>query len=263
MMWTKTMLRTIDFAVAVPTPTGPPPGGVPVVTADQHDRGRHHHALDQAEDQVGRVLEHPEDQQVAAGGDVADLLDDGEVAGQVHDPDPDQVHEREGDPGGEQAGRAEEGDRRHAHHLERVDLVGDPHRPELGDDPGPDLGRQHVAEGVGHDLAQVAPGGEDAGVGGRALGAEQVGALDPALQAEGEDEAPDDQRRAEDQDPGLAQALAEEAEDAAGVDEAGDAGAEAGDLPRRVEPAARDREPGVHRIVCSSGLVASRVWVKT
>ena len=24
MMWTKTMFRTIDFAVAVPTPTGPP-----------------------------------------------------------------------------------------------------------------------------------------------------------------------------------------------------------------------------------------------
>ena len=91
------------------------------------------------------------------------------------------------DPGGEQAGRGEEGDRRHAHHLERVDLVGDPHRAELGDDPGPDLGRQHVAEGVGHDLAQVAPGGEDAGVGGGALGAQQVGALDPALQAEDED----------------------------------------------------------------------------
>ncbi len=89
--------------------------------------------------------------------------------------------------------------------------------------PGPDLGREHVAEGVGHDLAQVAPGGEDAGVGGSALGAQQVGALDPALQAEDEDEAPDDQRRAEDQDAGLAQALAEEAEDAAGVDEAGDA----------------------------------------
>jgi hypothetical protein len=24
MMWTKTMFKTIDFAVAVPTPTGPP-----------------------------------------------------------------------------------------------------------------------------------------------------------------------------------------------------------------------------------------------
>ena len=58
--------------------------------------------------------------------------------------------------------------------------------------------------------------------------------------------APDDQRRAEDQDAGLAQALAEEAQDAARVDEAGDARAEAGDLPEGVEPAARDVEPGVH-----------------
>jgi hypothetical protein len=57
------------------------------------------------------------------------------------------------------------------HHLERVDLVGDAHRAELGDDPGPDLRGHHVAEGVGHDLAQVAPRREDARVGGRALGA--------------------------------------------------------------------------------------------
>ncbi len=63
--------------------------------------------------------------------------------------------------------------------------------------------------------------------------------------------------------PGLAQALAEEAQDAAAVDEAGDARAEAGDLAEGVEPAARDVEPGVHRIVCRSGLVASSVWVKT
>src|SRR5213079_2133482 len=107
------------------------------------------------------------------------------------------------------------------------------------------------------------PGGEDAGVGGRALGAEQISTLDPALQAEREDQAPDDQRRAEDQDAGLAQALAEEAQDPPRVDEAGDARREAGDLPCRVEPASWDLEPGVHRIVCSSGLVASRVWVKT
>ena len=63
--------------------------------------------------------------------------------------------------------------------------------------------------------------------------------------------------------PAWRRLLAEEAQDAARVDEAGDAGAEAGDLPERVEPAARDREPGAHqRIVCNSGLVASRVWVK-
>src|SRR4051795_7116325 len=48
-----------------PHPNRPARGGVAVVAPDQHDRGRHEHPLDQAEDQVGRVLEHPEDQFVA------------------------------------------------------------------------------------------------------------------------------------------------------------------------------------------------------
>src|SRR2546428_14101966 len=36
----------------------------------------HRHALDHAEQQIGRVLEHPEDQEVAARGDLADLFHD-------------------------------------------------------------------------------------------------------------------------------------------------------------------------------------------
>src|SRR5688572_8602126 len=42
-------------------------GGVAVVATDEHDRRRHEHALDDAEYEVGRVLEHPEDQEVPAG----------------------------------------------------------------------------------------------------------------------------------------------------------------------------------------------------
>ena len=49
MMCTRTMLRTIDFAVAVPDPDRSARGGVAVVAADEHDRGRHEHRLDQAE----------------------------------------------------------------------------------------------------------------------------------------------------------------------------------------------------------------------
>src|SRR6185312_12015874 len=52
-------------------------------------------------------------------------------------------------------------------------------------------------------------------------------------------------------------------EGAAGVDLAGDPGAEAGDLPKGVEPAARAVEPADHRIACSCGLVASRSEVTT
>src|SRR5207249_11748071 len=70
----------------------------------------------------------------------------------------------------------------------------------------------------GHDLAQVAPGAEDAGVGRRADRAAEVGALDPALEAEDERQSPDDESRAEDQDAGLPQRLAEEAEHAPAED---------------------------------------------
>ena len=102
---------------------------------------------------------------------------------------------------------AEEGDRRDPHHLERVDLVGDPHRADLGDDPGADLGREDVAEGVGQrPRAGRSRPRRARRRQGAPLGAEEVGALDPALEAEDEDEGPDDQRRAEDQDAGLAQA---------------------------------------------------------
>ena len=82
MRCTSTMFSTIDFAVAVPTPTGPPPRVVAVVAADEHDDGRHHHALDHAVEEVGWVLEHPEDEEEAAAGDLADLLDHREVGGE-------------------------------------------------------------------------------------------------------------------------------------------------------------------------------------
>ena len=142
--------------------------------------------------------------------------------------------------------RAEEDHRVDAHHLERVDLVGDPHRAELGDDPGADLGGHHVAEGVGDHLAQVAPGGERAGERRRPVGAAQVGALDPAGEAEEEGQPPDHDGGAQDQDPGLAQRLAEEVHHPARVDVAEDATAEAGDVAERAEPLPRNCEPAGH-----------------
>src|SRR3954452_25274655 len=75
---------------------------VAVVTADEHDRRGHDHALDAAEDEVGWVLEHPEDQEVAAGGDLTDLLDDREVAGEEARADRGDIHERQHHPRAEQ-----------------------------------------------------------------------------------------------------------------------------------------------------------------
>src|SRR4051794_16380254 len=236
---------------------------VAVVAPDQHDRGRHDHALDHAVQEVGWVLEHPEDQEEPAGRDLADLLDHRQVAGEEAGADRGDVHERQHHPCGEQLRRAEEEHRVDAHDLERVDLVGDPHRAELGDDAGAHLGGHHVAEGVGHELAQVAPGGEDAGVRRGADRAVEVRALDAALQPDDEHQAPDDDRRGDDQDAGLAQRLAEELQDPAGVDQAEDPPAELGDLAERRDPVAGDREPAHQRMTWISGWVASSVWVKT
>ena len=72
------------------------------------------------------------------------------------------------------------------------------------------------------------------------------------------------ERRAEDQNAGLTEGFAEELEDAAREDQAGNPGAEAEDLADRVEPAPRDRQPArVHLITCSSGWVANSVCVNT
>src|SRR4051794_16827887 len=236
---------------------------VAVVAADQHDDRGHGHGFDHAVQEVRWVLEHPEDQEEPAAGDLADLLDDREVAGGEAGADGGHVHEGEHDPRGEQARRAQEQHRVDAHDLEGVDLVGDAHRAELRDDAGADLRRHHVAERVGDQLAQVAPGREDARVGRRADRAVEVRALDAALQAGDEHQAPDHHRRRDDQDAALAQRLAEEAEDAQRVDQPEDLPAELRDLAKAGEPVARDRQPAHYRITWISGWVASRVWVNT
>src|SRR5215207_11127290 len=52
---------------------------VAVVAADQHDDRGHHHRLDDAEQEVRWVLEHPEDQEEPARADLAYLLDHRQV----------------------------------------------------------------------------------------------------------------------------------------------------------------------------------------
>ena len=101
---------------------------------------------------------------------------------------------------------------------------------------------------VGHELAQVAPRREHARVRGRAVGAVEVGALDAALQADDEHQAPDHERRGDDQDPGLAQRLAEEPEHPQAKHFADDPRGELDDLAERLDPAARGGEQAFHRL---------------
>src|SRR5207247_1249918 len=92
-----------------------------------------------------------------------------------------------------------------------------------------------------------APSREHSGVGGSALGAQQVGAFQAALKAGDEDQPPDHKRRAENEDAGLAQRLAKEAQDAAAVDLAHHRAAKAGDLAQAVNPGPRQRQPAGHQ----------------
>src|SRR5207253_8225334 len=96
----------------------------------------------------------------------------------------------------------------------------------------------------------------DAGVGGGADTAVEVGALDPALEAEDEGQRPDHHRRAEDQHPGLAQGLAEEAEDAQAEDLAEVARGELGDVAQRGDPGARGYGVADHVMTEICGWVA-------
>src|SRR4051794_11230155 len=181
----------------------PPARVVAVVAPDQHDRGRHDHALDHAVQEVGWVLEHPEDQEEPAARDLADLLDHRQVAREEAGADAGEGHERQHQERRQHARGGEEGHRADAHHLEGVDLVGDAHGADLRHEAGADLRRHHVAERVRNELAQVAPRAEDARVRGRSDRPVQVRTLDPALQPDDEAERPDHDRRADDQHAGL------------------------------------------------------------
>jgi hypothetical protein len=109
---------------------------VAVVTADEHDERCHRQRFDHREQVVIGTLELPEQLEVAAGGDLADLEHDGDERADERDQDGGGVDRWQEDPGCGEAGRAEVADDVEAHYLKRVDLLGDSHRPDLGDEAG-------------------------------------------------------------------------------------------------------------------------------
>ena len=101
---TSTVFSTIDFAVAVPTPTGPPvvavvaPGTITVAIAMPLIR------LYMRSGGVPDIQK----MKVAAGPHLPDLLDDCQVGGEVAGAHRRDVHERQHHPGGQQARGAQE-----------------------------------------------------------------------------------------------------------------------------------------------------------
>ena len=153
------------------------------------DEHRDHQALDHRIDEVDGVLEVVEEQLPGPGGHVPEALDRHQVGRQVRAGDGEQVGDRQHDHRGEQSRGDEVGDRAHAHDVEGVDLLGDLHRPELGDDATAHLGGEDVPEDERDDLAHRAPGREAACHRIDAERARQSGGLQPAAAA-GEERDP-------------------------------------------------------------------------
>src|SRR5438309_4060846 len=135
-----------------------------------HEEGEDH-GLDQRITKVEQVGVPPEVGEVDAVGDETDLVLLDDVAAHVADRESEHVHAGQHQQGGDDAGADEEGHRRNAHRLQRVNFFVDAHRAELGDEPAADLGADRETEEERRDLACVAERVEDAG---QALGTAEL-----------------------------------------------------------------------------------------
>ena len=119
------------WPTASPTPAGPPGGGVAVVGVYQHDGDCHDDDREERPDQVGGVEKGFEIVVVDAGGLAVDPgrteASRRESTHHRHAVQRDDHHHPGHHPGGHQISH-----RADRHHLERVDLVCDTHRAQLG-----------------------------------------------------------------------------------------------------------------------------------
>ena len=106
-------------------------GGVAVVAVDQDDHDREHEHLAEGPEHVARWQELVEVVVVGART-LPVVLGHGQPGGEVRGEQPDDVERDDRDQAGDDPGGHQERHRGDRHHLERVDLLGDPHGTELG-----------------------------------------------------------------------------------------------------------------------------------
>jgi hypothetical protein len=106
---------------------------------------------------------------------------------QADDVERDHRHQAGDHPGGDQEGQA-----RDAHHLQGVDLLRDPHRPELRREAAADGRSQRETRHQWGDLAGVEVRRDEAGEGARAQLVERLVALQPDLGAREEGQEAND-----------------------------------------------------------------------
>ena len=156
-----TMLRRTARPTATPDPGGTAGRGVAVVAVDEDQDHREEQHLEERQQDVDRWQEQPEVVVVGAGGLA--------VEGHGHDPgaevgrqQPDHVERDHRDQPGDHPGGDQERQALDRHHLERVDLLGDPHRAELGGEAGADRRREGERRDQRRDLAGVEVGRDEA-----------------------------------------------------------------------------------------------------
>jgi hypothetical protein len=187
---------------------------VAVVAVDERDDDGEGARLDQAEHDVLEGQVEPEVVVVLAARHPEELGGD-ELGGEEAGEERDEVQRDDGDEGGDDAGAHEVDDRGHGHDLEGVDLLGDPHGPELSGEAGTDLCGEGDAGYQRGDLARVGEGADEPG---EALGADllqPLEALQPDLGAREERHREDDEHHpaAHDESAGADGDVAHQVED--------------------------------------------------
>src|SRR5271167_15121 len=165
--------------------------GVPVVGVHQHDHDRDRHHLEERPDDVSGTEERVEVMVV----DTRTLAVDGGGAGprcqkghhDCHAVQWDHHHDAGDDPGGRQVA-----DAANTEHLERIDLLVDPHRAHLSCGAGTDGGRQRDRGGSWHDEPDIEVRGREPGEGFDTDGRQLVVALDRHQGAGGHRQEADD-----------------------------------------------------------------------
>src|SRR6266545_2186665 len=154
--------------------------GVPVVAVHQHHDQAEHQYLDERPQHVDRGQEEVEVVVVRAGR-LSEVAGGNGPGGQIAGEQAHHVQRDDGDETGDHPGRHQERQRRDRHHLQRVDLLRDTHRAELGGEATADRGRQRERGDQRGDLAGVEVRRDEPGKGAAADLVERLVALQTNL----------------------------------------------------------------------------------
>src|SRR4051812_41771812 len=126
---------------------------VPVIEGGGDHEDRDHQPLDHRVDEIQGILKEIEEEGPGSARDIVEALGRHQPGGEIRGRDRQDVGDRQHDRRGPQPRSDQVGEGADAHRVHRVDLLVDPHRSQLGDDPAANLRGEDVTEDEGDDLA--------------------------------------------------------------------------------------------------------------